>query len=86
LLIDRSASTLNIYATGSTKPKRKLALPGSSIYFKIGMHGKMLYIANFGQAEIDAYDYTPNKLTLANTISNGITASSENLGIALSPQ
>ena len=86
LLIDRSASTLNVYATGSTKPKRKLALPGSSIYFKIGMHGKMLYIANFGQAEINAYDYTPNKLTLANTISNGITASSENLGIALSPQ
>jgi hypothetical protein len=87
LLIDRSASTLNVYDAGSTKPKYKLALPGSSIYFKIGgKHGRMIYVANFGQAEIDVYRYTPNKLTLTNTISNGITASSENLGIAVSPQ
>jgi 6-phosphogluconolactonase (cycloisomerase 2 family) len=85
LLIDRSASTLNVYAAGGTKPLHKLPVARSPIYFKIGANGKMLYVANFAQGEIDAYDYTPGKLTLFNTITNGQTASGNNLGIALSP-
>jgi hypothetical protein len=85
LLINRTASTLDVYAPGSSKPLHKLALPGSPIYFKIGSNGKMLYVANFAQGEIDAFDYTPRKLTLFNTISNGMTGSGVNLGIALSP-
>jgi sugar lactone lactonase YvrE len=85
LLIDRKSSTLNVYDAGSTKPKYKLPLPGAPIYFKIGWNKKMLYVANFASGEIDAYDYTPAKLTLRNTITNGMNASSDNLGIALSP-
>ncbi|HEY3676352.1 MAG TPA: hypothetical protein VGK84_10220 [Candidatus Tumulicola sp.] len=86
LLIDRKSSTLNVYDAGSTKPKYKLALPGSPIYFKIGPNKKMLYVANLTQGEIDAYDYTPSKITLVNKITNGMNASSDNLGVALSPQ
>jgi hypothetical protein len=85
LLIDRKTSTLNVYEAGSTKPKYKLSLPGAPIYFKIGPNKKMLYVANFASGEIDAYDYTPSKLTLVNSITNGMNASSNNLGLAISP-
>ena len=36
LLINRTASTLDVYAPGSSKPLHKLALPGSPIYFRMG--------------------------------------------------
>jgi sugar lactone lactonase YvrE len=86
LAMDCAASTLNVYDAGNAKPIHKLKLPGSPIYFAFGKQSKMLYVANYANGEIDVYDYTPSKLTLSNTITNGMNASSDNLGVAISPQ
>jgi serine/threonine-protein kinase len=82
LVIDQAAPTLNVYHPGSSTPATQLPLPGASLYFSWAKSLKRIYVADYALGEIDVFDYTPAKLTLINTITNGIVASDNNLGIA----
>jgi hypothetical protein len=87
LVIDGSGSsvTLNVYNVGSSKPIHKLKLPGAAIYFSFDRNSKELYVADYALGEIDVFRYTPSKLTQINTITNGMSASGGNIGIANTP-
>ena len=45
----------------------------------------MLYVADYGLGEIDVFRYQPNALKQIDKITNGITPSNDNLGIANTP-
>jgi NHL repeat len=83
--VDGSGPTLNVYDVGHPKPIDKLKLPGASIYFSFGRHSKELYVADYALGEIDVFHYRANKLTQVNAITNGISASSGNIGVANTP-
>jgi NHL repeat len=85
LAIDVNAPTLNVYNVGNPKPIDVLKLPGASIYFSFARHSKELYVADYALGEIDVFRYSPSKLTQINTITDGMSASSSNIGIANTP-
>jgi NHL repeat len=87
LVIDGSGSsaTLNVYDVGNPKPIGKLRLPGASIYFSFSRNSKELYVADYALGEIDVFRYSPSKLTQINKITNGMSPSSGNIGIANTP-
>jgi hypothetical protein len=85
LAIDVNGPTLNVYNVGNPKPIDKLKLPGASIYFSFGRHSNVLYVADYSLGEIDVFRYSPSKLTQINKITNGMSSSSGNIGIANTP-
>jgi DNA-binding beta-propeller fold protein YncE len=85
LAIDVNGPTLNVYNVGNPKPINALKLPGASIYFSFSRDSKELYVADYAQGEIDVFRYSPNKLTQINKITNGMSPSSGNIGIANTP-
>jgi NHL repeat len=87
LAIDGSGSgaTLNVYNVGSPKPIDKLPLPGAAIYFSFDRNSKELYVADYSLGEIDVFKYSPSKLMQINKITNGMSPSSGNIGIANTP-
>lgn len=85
LVIDETVPSLNVYDVGNPKPIHQLSLPGTSIYFSFNRDASVLYLADYSLGEIDVFKYTPSALTQTNTITNGMSASSENLGIATTP-
>ncbi len=85
LTIDEEVPSVNVYTIGRRKPIAKLPLPGASAYLVFNKASDVLYVADYGLGEIDVFSYTPNKLTQINTITNGITPSNDNLGVAVTP-
>jgi|HubBroStandDraft_4_1064222.scaffolds.fasta_scaffold166209_2 hypothetical protein len=85
LAIDVNGPTLNVYDGGNRKPIDTLKLPGASIYFSFDRDSKELYVADYALGEIDVFRYRPSKLTQINTITNGMSPSSGNIGIANIP-
>jgi hypothetical protein len=85
LVIDGAGPTLNVYNVGKSKPIDRLPLPGASIYFSFSRDSKELYVADYALGEIDVFRYSPSKLTQINTITNGMSPSSGNIGIANTP-
>jgi NHL repeat len=85
LAIDVNGPTLNVYDVGKPKPIDRLKLPGASIYFSFDRDSKELYVADYALGEIDVFRYSPSKLTQINTITNGMSPSSGNIGIANIP-
>jgi hypothetical protein len=85
VVIDQDAATLNVYDIGNPKPIHQLALPGDAYYFAFNKESTRVYVADYGLSEIDVFRYRPSALTLVNKITNGISASSGNIGIAATP-
>lgn len=85
LAIDVQAQTLNVYDVGTRTPIHQLKLPGTSIFFSFNKDSSRLYLADYSQGKIDEYRYRPDGLTLINTITNGMSPSSYNQGIATTP-
>jgi sugar lactone lactonase YvrE len=83
--LDLQAQTLNVYDAGKRTPIQKLKLPGTSIFFSFNKDSSRLYLADYSQGKIDEYRYRPDGLTLINTITNGMSPSSYNQGIATTP-
>lgn len=85
LTIDEEVPSVNVYDAHRRKPIAQLKLPGTSAYLVFNKSSDVLYVADYGLGEIDVFDYTPNKLTQINTITNGIVPSNDNLGVAVTP-
>jgi hypothetical protein len=85
LAIDEQTPSLNVYDVGKKKPLYQLALPGTSAYFAFNKTSTVLYVADYGLGEIDVFRYQPNALKQIDKITNGITPSNDNLGIANTP-
>jgi sugar lactone lactonase YvrE len=85
LVVDEEVPSVNVYRPGQRKPLAKLPLPGTAAYLVFNKMSDVLYVADYGLGEIDVFDYTPSKLTQTNTITNGITPSNDNLGVAVTP-
>jgi hypothetical protein len=85
LALDLQAQTLNVYDVGKRTPIHQLKLRGTSVFFSFNKDSSRLYLADYSQGKIDEYRYQPDALTLIGTITNGMTRSSGNLGIATTP-
>jgi hypothetical protein len=85
LAIDEEVPSLNVYNPHRSTPLAKLTLPGTSAYFAFDHQSKLLYVSDYGLAEIDVFRYTPTGLTQVNKITNGLNPSESSLGIAMSP-
>jgi hypothetical protein len=84
-VIDQEVPSLNVYDVGKSKPVATLKLPSASAYIAFNRTSKVLFVADYSKGEIDVFDYAPSKLQRINKITNGITASSDNMGIAVAP-
>jgi hypothetical protein len=85
LALDLQVQTLNVYDVGKRTPIHQLKLRGTSVFFSFNKDSSRLYLADYSQGKIDEYRYQPDALTLIDTITNGMTPSSGNLGIATTP-
>lgn len=85
LVIDSQGPTLNVYNVGSPRPIDKLALPGAALYFSFNRSSTELYVADYSLGEIEVFRYTPRRLKEINKITNGMSSSSGNIGIADTP-
>jgi sugar lactone lactonase YvrE len=85
LAIDQEVPSINVYVVGKRKPVAKLPLPGASAYLAFNKTSDELYVADYSLGEIDVFRYTPSGLTPINTITNGITPSNDNMGVATTP-
>lgn len=85
LVIDQEVPSLNVYDIGNAKPIHEFTLPGTSLYFAFNRDSSALYLADYANGAIDVYRYAPAKLTRINKITNGMSSSSDNIGIADTP-
>lgn len=84
-VIDQEVPSLNVYDNGQSKPIATLELPSASAYIAFNRTSKVLFVADYSKGEIDVFDYSPSKLKRINKITNGITPSNDNMGIAVTP-
>lgn len=82
LVIDQEVPSLNVYTVGSRKPVATLSLPGASWFFAFNRDSTRLYVADDGLGEIDVFRYRPTALKQIDTITNGLSPSSDDFGVA----
>lgn len=85
VVIDQEGPSLNVYDVGKRNPIARLGLPGASAYIAFNTTSKVLFVADYSKGEIDVFDYTPSKLKRLDKITNGMSPSSDNMGIAVTP-
>jgi hypothetical protein len=85
VVIDQEVPSLNVYDVGKRTPVATLKLPSASAYIAFNTTSKVLFVADYSKGEIDVFDYSQSNLKRINKITNGITASSDNMGIAVTP-
>ncbi|HEY1656287.1 MAG TPA: hypothetical protein VGF86_14370 [Candidatus Tumulicola sp.] len=85
LVIDQNIPSLNVYNVGRRTPVATLPLPGASWFFAFNQDSSRLYVADYALGEIDVFRYRPTALKQTNKITNGITASNTNFGVADTP-
>ncbi|MGA8534635.1 MAG: hypothetical protein WB615_11045 [Candidatus Tumulicola sp.] len=84
-VVDQEVPSLNIYDVGNQKPIATPNLPSASAYIAFNRTSKVLFVADYSKGEIDVFDYSPSALKRINRITNGITPSNDNMGIAVTP-
>ena len=84
LLLDETNGVLDVFAPGHSTPTTQFTLPGAAAFFAFQKGDKKLFTADFVNASIDVFDYTPTSLTQIDKITNGITPSGNTLGITVS--
>jgi len=75
---------IDVFAPGSTTPLRQIVKTGTPVTFAFGKGGRLIYVANGLNLDLEVYDYAAD--SLVDQISGGgFTATTSPTGIAVWP-